>query len=117
MNAVIETQPFTATEGEAYRQRALKAGEAFLKAVDAILPVLRAGREQSERECRVPDASVEAMLEAGVFRAFTPLQFGGLELSPADFYDGLMRIAQCDSSAAWIAGQIVCHNLEIAAAR
>ncbi|NUY04939.1 acyl-CoA dehydrogenase [Paraburkholderia youngii] len=115
MNAVIETQPFAATEGEAYRQRALKAGEAFLKAVDAILPVLRAGREQSERECRVPDASVEAMLDAGVFRSLTPLQYGGLELSPADFYDGLMRIAQCDSSAAWIAGQIVCHNLEIAA--
>lgn len=115
MNAVIETRPFAVTDGEAYRQRAQKAGEAFLKAVDAILPVLRAGREQSERECRVPDASVEAMLEAGVFRSFTPLQYGGLELSPADFFDGLMRIAQCDSSAAWIAGQISCHALEIAA--
>ncbi|WP_244817478.1 acyl-CoA dehydrogenase [Caballeronia sp. Lep1P3] len=115
MDAVIETRPFTVTEGEVYRQRALEAGQAFLKAIDAIAPVLRAGREQSERDCRVPDASVEAMLEAGVFRAFTPLQYGGLELSPADFYDGLMRIAQCDSSAAWIAGQIVCHNLEIAA--
>ncbi|WP_250456247.1 acyl-CoA dehydrogenase [Caballeronia sp. ATUFL_M2_KS44] len=115
MDAVIETRPFAVTEGEVYRQRALEAGQAFLKAIDAIAPVLRAGREQSERDCRVPDASVEAMLEAGVFRAFTPLQYGGLELSPADFYDGLMRIAQCDSSAAWIAGQIICHNLEIAA--
>ncbi|HEX8786744.1 MAG TPA: acyl-CoA dehydrogenase, partial [Telluria sp.] len=115
MNAVIETRTFAVTEGEAYRQRALHAGKAFLKAVDAIVPVLRAGRDQSERDCRVPDASVEAMLEAGVFRALTPLQYGGLELSPADFYDGLMRIAQCDSSAAWSAGQIVCHNLEIAA--
>lgn len=115
MNAVIETRPFAVTDGEAYRQRALKAGEQFLKAVDAILPVLRAGREQSERDSRVCDASVEAMIEAGVFRAFTPLQYGGLELSPADFFDGLMRIAQCDSSAAWIAGQITCHALEIAA--
>lgn len=115
MKAVNDTQSFAVTDGEAYRQRALKAGEAFLKAVDAIVPVLRAGREQSERESRVPAASVEAMVEAGVFRAFTPLQYGGLELSPADFFDGLMRIAQCDSSAAWIAGQIVCHNLEIAA--
>ncbi|WP_322057894.1 hypothetical protein [Paraburkholderia sp. J63] len=75
MSAVIETQPFTATDGKAYRQRALKAGEAFLKAVDAIVAVLRAGREQSERECRVPAASVEAMLEAGVFRSLTPLQY------------------------------------------
>ena len=115
MDAVIETPPFTVADGEAYRQRALKAGAEFLNAVDAILPVLRAGREQSERDGRVPDASVEAMIEAGVFRGFTPLQYGGLELSPADFFDGLMRIAQCDSSAAWIAGQITCHALEIAA--
>lgn len=65
MDAVIETQPFTVADGEGYRQRALKTGAEFLKAVDAILPVLRAGREQSERDGRVPDASVEAMIDAG----------------------------------------------------
>jgi len=117
MTAVIQTEPksFKVDDGEAYRQRALKAGEKFLKAVDAILPVLRAGCQQSERESRVPDISVNAMIEAGVFRSFTPMRYGGLELSPATFFEGLMRIAQCDSSAAWIAGQINCHALEIAA--
>ncbi|WP_233873615.1 acyl-CoA dehydrogenase [Paraburkholderia adhaesiva] len=122
MNAVTESHyllvpevpNFVVEDADAYRQRAAAAGQAFLSAVDAIAPILRAGRDQSERECRVPNTSVDAMVEAGVFRAFTPLQYGGLELSPADFFDGLMRIAQCDSSAAWIAGQIVCHNLEIA---
>jgi len=109
-----ESSTFTVNDGEAYRQRALKSGEEFLKAVDAILPVVRAGCEQSERDSRVPDASVDAMIKAGVFRAFTPLRYGGLELSPATFFEGIMRIAQCDSSAAWIAGQVTCHSLEIA---
>jgi len=115
MSAVIERKNFTAADGAAYHQRALKAGEDFLKAVDGIVPVLRAGRAQSEREGRVPDTSVDAMIEAGVFRSFTPLQYGGLEIPPAAFFDGIMRIAQGDSSAAWIAGQINCHALEIAA--
>lgn len=115
MNTMTETKSFTTAEGEAYRQRAIKAGQEFLQAVDAIAPVLRAGCAESERDGQVPLASVEAMTRAGVFRAFTPLRFGGLELSPADFFEGIMKIAQCDASAAWIAGQITCHSLEIAA--
>lgn len=103
-----------ASAGSDYRARALAAGKEFLARVDAILPVLRAGRGQAEREGKVPARSVMAMAEAGVFRAFTPLQYGGLELSPADFFDALIRMAQADSAAAWIAGQITCHSLEIA---
>jgi 3-hydroxy-9,10-secoandrosta-1,3,5(10)-triene-9,17-dione monooxygenase len=115
MTTVSDTKSFAVPDGPAYRQRALQAGEKFLRDVDAILPVLRAGCAQSDRESRVPQASVDAMIKAGVFRSFTPLQYGGLEISPADFFEGIIRIARCDSSAAWIAGQINCHALEIAA--
>ena len=100
-----------ASGGSDYRARALAEGSEFLARVDAILPVLRAGRGQAEREGKVPARSVMAMAEAGVFRAFTPLQYGGLELSPADFFDALIRMAQADSAAAWIAGQITCQSL------
>jgi 3-hydroxy-9,10-secoandrosta-1,3,5(10)-triene-9,17-dione monooxygenase len=102
------------SDGNAYRARALSAGRQFLERVDAILPLLRAGRQQSEQQGVVPHASVQAMAEAGAFRAFTPLQYGGLELSPADFFDGIIRMAQADSAAAWIVGQITCHSLEVA---
>ncbi len=104
----------SASAGEAYRERALAAGREFLERVDAILPLARSGREQSEREGVVPRRTVDAMAEAGFFRAFTPLQYGGLELSPADFFDGIIRLSQADGAAAWIAGQINCHALEIA---
>ncbi len=119
MSTVFAERPFAATGARAaasddYRARALAAGRQFLQRVDAILPTLRDGREESEGAGVVPQRSVDAMVEAGVFRAFTPLQYGGLELSPADFFDGIIRMAHADSAAAWIAGQITCHSLEIA---
>lgn len=97
-----------------YRRRAIEAGTDFLNKVDNIINSLRMRRFQSEAEGKVPDASVEEMTIAGVFRAFTPLRYGGLEIPPAAFFEGIMRIAEADSSAAWIAGQLHIHSFEIA---
>lgn len=123
MNAVLAQRepagplivpPAPGCSDDVYRERALAAGREFLARVDAMLPLAREGRGQSERDGVVCQRTVDAMVEAGFFRAFTPLQYGGLELSPADFFDGIIRLAQADSAAAWIAGQINCHALEIA---
>jgi 3-hydroxy-9,10-secoandrosta-1,3,5(10)-triene-9,17-dione monooxygenase len=110
-----DTQPVISPEDcAAYRERALKAGREFLERIDAIVPLVRANRAESERLGRVADASVAAMVEAGVFAAFTPMCFGGLELPPADFFDGVMRLGAADPSAAWIGGQLTVHSFEIA---
>lgn len=97
-----------------YRHRALTEGRKYLSAVDGILDTVRAGRQTSEDEGRVPDSSVNALISTGLFRAFTPLQYGGLEMDPASFFEGIMRIAEADSAAAWIAGQLNVHSFEIA---
>ncbi|MDQ0826064.1 3-hydroxy-9,10-secoandrosta-1,3,5(10)-triene-9,17-dione monooxygenase [Arthrobacter sp. B2I5] len=97
-----------------YRRRALDEGAKYLAEVDGILDTVRAGRHLSEQDGRVPDATVAAMISTGLFRAFTPLQYGGLEMDPASFFEGIMRIAEADSAAAWIAGQLNVHSFEIA---
>lgn len=97
-----------------YRRRAIAEGQKFLTAVDGILDQVRADSHQSEENGKVPDSTVEAMVNTGLFRSFTPLQYGGLEMAPAAFYEGVMRIAEADSSAAWIAGQLNIHAFEIA---
>lgn len=107
-------EAFTTSDGAAYRERAYAEGQAFLARIDAILPSIAARRSESEANGRVSDETVAEMREAGVFRAFTPLQFGGLEMDPASYFDGIMRIATADSSAAWIAGQLNIHSFEIA---
>lgn len=97
-----------------YREHAIAEGRKFLDAVEGILNSVRAGRRTSEAQGRVPDASVEAMISTGLFRAFTPRRYGGLEMTPAAFFEGIMRIAEADSAAAWIAGQLNVHSFEIA---
>lgn len=96
-----------------YRERAIDEGRRFLDAVDGVLDIIRAGRDESESAGRVPDTSVDAMIDTGLFRAFTPLRYGGLEMAPAAFFEGIMRIAEADSAAAWIAGQLNVHSFEI----
>jgi len=97
-----------------YRERALDAGRRYLEAVDGVLESIRSRRMQSEADGRVPDATVQDMVDTGLFRAFTPLRYGGLEMDPASFFAGIMKIAEADSSAAWIAGQLNVHSFEIA---
>src|SRR5690606_14596157 len=94
--------------------RAYAAGRRLVAAVEKAADVLSAGADDSERDGRVPDKSVDAMVEAGVFRAFTPLRYGGLEADPASFFESIMKVAEWDTSAAWIGGQLNVHSFEIA---
>ena len=98
----------------AYLERARAAGREFVAAVDKILPTVRAGREESERIGKVAQASIDAMVQAGVFRALTPLQFGGLEMDPSYFFEGVIKIGAADPSAAWLGGQLTIHSFEVA---
>ncbi|QGU08233.1 Flavin-dependent monooxygenase, oxygenase subunit HsaA [Corynebacterium occultum] len=122
MKTIYTDQPRSAEEYLApraddwsdYRVRALAEGEKYLAAIDGILELVRENAHHSEEDGKVADSTVEAMISTGLFRSFTPLQYGGLEMAPAAFYEGVMRIAEADSSAAWIAGQLNIHAYEIA---
>lgn len=113
VTSVANTAPVTEDWSD-YRARAYAAGREFLTAVNRILPIIKAGRSESERLGKVADASVAAMVEIGVFRALTPLQYGGLELDPASFFEGIIKIGTADPSAAWIGGQLTIHSFEVA---
>jgi len=99
---------------EEYAERAYQVGSRYLAAVDGILDEIRSARAETERIGQVPDATVAAMTRAGVFRALTPQQYGGLEMAPAAFFEGIMKIAGAEASAAWIGGQLNVHSFEIA---
>lgn len=105
---------FPCSDLVSYHERATQAGKKFVLDAQQILPLVRANRMESDRLGKVADASVQAMTEIGVFRALTPLQWGGLEMHPAQFFEGIMKIASADPSAAWIGGQLAVHSFEIA---
>lgn len=115
----LETHSLASTaarqqDWSAYRERALTEGRTYLAAVEGILDSVASRRTQSEAEGKVSDATVEEMISTGLFRAFTPLRYGGLEMDPASLFAGVMRLAEADSSAAWVAGQLHVHSFEIA---
>ena len=64
-NRVTDYSAPRSQDWSAYRERALVEGQRFLTAVDGILDVVRAGRSVSEKQGRVPDRSVEAMISTG----------------------------------------------------
>jgi alkylation response protein AidB-like acyl-CoA dehydrogenase len=76
--------------------------DALLKDVERIRPVLEDCSARAEAERALPDSAFDAMLDAGLFRALVPREFGGFELHPVDAYRIWEAVARIDSAAGWI---------------
>ncbi len=74
---------------------------------DAILaqvtPVIRKHAASGEIQRRLAPEAVQAMIDAGVFRAWIPQALGGLELDPLSVLRVFEGIAHADGSAGWVA--------------
>jgi len=68
-----------------------------------VLAGLAESSEESERRGALVPASVEALGEAGVFRALVPAAFGGGEAHPGELITAIEAIAAADGSAGWCA--------------
>jgi alkylation response protein AidB-like acyl-CoA dehydrogenase len=75
--------------------------EALRQGVEKIAPVLRENAPLGDRECRLPDASVDAMREVGLYRMWIPRALGGFEIDPVSAFDLIEEIARADAAAAW----------------
>jgi 3-hydroxy-9,10-secoandrosta-1,3,5(10)-triene-9,17-dione monooxygenase len=89
-------------------------GDMFLSGIEALLPEIRARATETERLGRLPDDIMQALTEAGVFRAVQPRQWDGLELDLASFYEGMIRIASACGSTGWVASVVGIHPWHIA---
>lgn len=70
----------------------------------ALLSALEAQRDAGERDRRLPDASVAALREAGLFRSWVPREYGGAEVDLPVFMQTVERLARVDSAAGWVFG-------------
>jgi 3-hydroxy-9,10-secoandrosta-1,3,5(10)-triene-9,17-dione monooxygenase len=99
--------------GNGRRQTAISADD-FLAGIDKLLPAIRARAAETEALGRVPDQTIRELTNAGVFRAVQPRQFGGLELDPATFFEGVVRIGSACGSTGWVGGVVGVHPFHIA---
>ena len=75
----------------------------LLEAVDKIRPVVEAGQAASEQLRKLPDATVSALRDAGLFRMLMPRAMGGFEVDPVSQSEIIERLAYAHASAAWCA--------------
>ncbi|MDX2274532.1 MAG: acyl-CoA dehydrogenase family protein [Hyphomonadaceae bacterium] len=70
--------------------------------------------DQTERDRRIPDATIAEMQAAGLFRILQPRRWGGYEMDPQVFYHVQMILAERCMSTAWVYGVVGCHPYELA---
>jgi alkylation response protein AidB-like acyl-CoA dehydrogenase len=75
-------------------------------AVERLRPVLEKNRDEGEEIRRLPDETVNALREAGLFRLWVPKEYGGREVSLPDFMATAEAVARIDSAAGWFVGVV-----------
>jgi alkylation response protein AidB-like acyl-CoA dehydrogenase len=69
----------------------------------ALGPLLAAHAEEGETARRVPEASIQALRDAGVFKTMVPKRYGGYEGSMRSLLEVGSAVAEGDGGAGWVA--------------
>ncbi len=97
-------------------QSAAAATNSVSSAID-IAPYLQnfADRAQAGRDARrLPAENIEDLKKSGFIRSMVPKQWGGLEVTPQEFFATQIQIAEYDMSTAWVGGIIAIHAFQLA---
>jgi 3-hydroxy-9,10-secoandrosta-1,3,5(10)-triene-9,17-dione monooxygenase len=87
--------------------------EDVVEAVRELLPVLRDRAEETEGLRRIPDESVKALAETGLFRLLQPARFGGYEADPLTFFTAVRAVASACGSTGWVASVVGVHPWQL----
>jgi alkylation response protein AidB-like acyl-CoA dehydrogenase len=72
-----------------------------LEATRALLPQVKSYSDQIESERKLPQALVDELANAGVYKMLAPKSFGGGEVDPETFCLVLEELSQADGSTGW----------------
>jgi alkylation response protein AidB-like acyl-CoA dehydrogenase len=79
------------------------SAQALVARATALVPMLQEQAAAAEQARRVPDASFDALSEAGIFRMMAPARYGGDEADFQTQCDVLAEIARGCPSTSWVA--------------
>jgi 3-hydroxy-9,10-secoandrosta-1,3,5(10)-triene-9,17-dione monooxygenase len=86
---------------------------AVLDAVEPLLAGIASRSAQADRDCRLPDATIAELADAGVFRMLQPKRYGGAESEPVQFYEVVRAIASACASSGWVSGVLGVHPWQL----
>ena len=73
----------------------------LLDAVKETASIIKQHASEAEQQRRLSQPVVDAMVEAGLFRLWTPKAFGGHEVDPMTAFRVFEEVARIDSAAGW----------------
>jgi len=85
------------------------SGAELLERVRAVLPQIAANADRAEEERRIPPENIALLKEAGLYRAFQPRIYGGLELLAQDYVPCLIALAGACGATAWVSSLLAQH--------
>ena len=72
-----------------------------IRAAAALGPTIRGYQDEIEREQRIPEALVEQLREAGLYRMVVPRELGGSQVDPLTYLRAVELAAESDGSVGW----------------
>ena len=79
----------------------------------ALVPKLRARQGETEKQCRIPQQSIDEMFDAGLYRVQQPRHYGGLEHGLDTFVRVGIEIASGCGSTGWVFATGAQHQWQI----
>jgi indole-3-acetate monooxygenase len=72
-----------------------------LAAIERVRPVIEQYRDEAEQNRRLSDAVIEAIQKEGLFKIWTPKEYGGAEVDLPTFMTAVEAMATIDCAAGW----------------
>jgi alkylation response protein AidB-like acyl-CoA dehydrogenase len=77
------------------------SGVGLVAAARSVAEVVAANADQAERDRRLPAATVDALVGAGLMRMCVPSAYGGPDASPMEVVEAIEAVAAVDGAAGW----------------
>ncbi len=86
------------------------SAEEIVRRAHDLVPALAERAQECEALRRMPDATIEAFRQGGLFRMVQPAQWGGLELPLGTVIDAVGEVGRGCGSSAWCLTILAVHN-------
>ena len=82
----------------------------MIERAKALVPALRERAYQAEQDRRMPDSTHDEFVEAGFYRLFQPVRYGGYEMELAVMVDMCAELGRGCASSTWLFSNIASHS-------
>ena len=90
------------------------AADELVARARALAPALLERVAEADSLRRLPDATIDDLKTAGLFRVLQPARWGGYEHDPRTFYECQIALARGCASTAWVYGVLGVHAWQLA---